>query len=98
VQYEEWRYVVNYPEYSVSNLGNIRRTGATRGRPLTLRADDEGVIYVTPKPDAKDRRWFRLDRIVAMSFLEPPSRMNTPVIHIDGDLKNCRADNLRWEE
>jgi hypothetical protein len=35
--------------------------------------------------------------LVAQAFLDDPVRedFNTP-IHLDGDRKNCRADNLEW--
>jgi hypothetical protein len=96
-EYEEWRYVLNFPEYVVSNLGNIRLTGSYSGRPLTLTADDSGNLMVMLAVDGERRR-LRLDRIVAASFLNPSmdQAMTRDIMHLDGDPFNCRADNLAW--
>jgi len=97
-EYEEWRYVMNFPEYVISNLGNIRRAGGQMGRPLSLHADENGNVFVMLAADGNERRRLRLDKIVAASFL-PPVRgraMSQEIIHLDGNRSNCRSDNLAW--
>lgn len=97
---EEWRYVPNFPEYVVSNLGQIHKTGSNRGRPLDLVPDEDGVIFVRLQPEPHKLYRFRLDRLVAAAFLFGFSGkpMIGEVVHIDGDQSNCRADNLMWSE
>lgn len=97
-EYEEWRYVMNFPEYVISSLGNIRRAGGNTGRPLTLHADDLGNVFVMLSAGRNDRRRLRLDKIVAASFLPPVAgrMMAKEVVHLDGNRSNCRADNLAW--
>lgn len=96
---EEWRYVPNFPEYVVSDFGRLKRAGQSRGRPLSLTFDDDGHAMVAMVVDG-DRNHFRLDRIVAFAFLGAFTYRPRiiEVYHKDGDLTNCRADNLTWRE
>jgi hypothetical protein len=97
---EEWRYAFNFPEYIVSSLGNIRRAGPHSGRPLSLFADDDGNIFVFLTVDGHTRNRYRLDRLVAASFLMSTRGrpLSMDILHIDGDPTNCRVDNLKWVE
>lgn len=99
MEYEDWVYVPNFPEYVVSNLGRIHKTGRVGGRDFDLTPSEDGHIYVNLQIDGNwERRRFRLDRIVAFAFLKVPR--NFPmydVIHLDGDPTNCRATNLKWD-
>lgn len=100
---EEWRYVPNFPEYIVSNLGEVKKTGNKDSKPLYARLLSDGHLYVTlhvPGDDSWEGRRFRLSRIVAAAFLTERWRelLSNEVEHIDGDLHNCRLDNLRWVE
>lgn len=91
---EQWEEIAEFPDYLVSNLGavtNIKRGGTElNGRPnqyghLRVGLVRDGVQYTRG-----------LALIVAEAFVpKPHEHWNTP-IHLDGDVANCRADNLMW--
>jgi NUMOD4 motif len=101
---EEWREIEDFPYYMISNYGRLRHVE----RPETVRKislNDRGFPVVTLYgPDGKTRYLRQINKLVATAFLPPPLPGEHPgdmesnsVWHIDGDLTNCRADNLRWE-
>lgn len=94
--YEEWRYVVGSPEYVVSNLGGLRRTGQRRGRVPGRRFSKDGDILVNLRygPDQTEQK--RLARLVADAFLPERPTNHPDIAFLDGDQTNCRADNLMW--
>jgi hypothetical protein len=67
--------------------------------------NDRGFpVVVLYGPDSKTRYLRQLNNLVADAFLPPKPvfedrgfQETAAVWHIDGDLTNCRADNLRWE-
>lgn len=89
-------------KYEVSNLGEVRRAGYwgyKRRRyhePYVLKqqVDRNGRMKVTLQ-EAGVAHTCHVSRIVALSFVDNPSNA-TQVIHIDGNIKNNKADNLVW--
>lgn len=91
---EEWVQALEFFEYSVSNVGRVRKD--TTGKILTQFVNRQGVLYVSPYLDGVQRSR-SVRRLVAECYLLPPSRpaFDTP-INVDGDLTNNRAVNLMW--
>jgi hypothetical protein len=89
----DWYPVNGFPGYSVNPLGQVRRD--SNGRILVPRYNQYGVPYV-----GLMREWQQcirsLPRLVARTFLQPPSEIFDTPIQIDGDPANCRVDNLMW--
>jgi len=93
---EEWRDILDFPGYKVSNHGNVmNRFGKIM----------EGGIIETPDPAlsyrkvnlVKDKKPYtvRVHRLVALAFLPNPD--NKPEIdHINRDGMDNRLENLRW--
>jgi hypothetical protein len=89
---EEWKQIVDYPNYSVSNYGNIRndKTG------LILKAglDNNGYkrvgLYNNGKP-----KTFEIHKLVGEAFIEK-SEENIIIDHIDRDKLNNNVSNLRF--
>jgi hypothetical protein len=95
----EWRTVAEFPQYIVSDEGEVRRAvggqGARVGRPLkwhfgtttkypNVRLTVGGVV-----------RARCVHKLVSRAFLGPmPDGMQ--VRHLDGDTMNCRAGNLAY--
>lgn len=91
---EQWLPLKGYPGYSASDEGRIRND---------LRDSILAVVRV------KGRRSYvglvqnkvqvkrSLSKLICETFVynERPEYFDTP-IHLDGDLSNCRADNLLW--
>lgn len=89
----EWRRIDGFPDYSINSEGEVRHE--PNRRPLLPRYNQYGVPYVGLMKDWK-QHIRSLPRLVAYTFVSPPSDIfNTP-IQLDGDPGNCRAENLMW--
>lgn len=94
---EEWRPVDEFPHYVVSNYGRVKHTERVDARKVTV--NERGFPVILLSSATSPSRYLRnVNQLVAKAFLPPPRFSDeTSVWHIDGDLSNCRADNLRWE-
>ena len=91
---EEWKIINEFPDYEISNLGNIRKRPNTfrcpNGRMMKKEVNKRGYEQIVI---SKTHRL--VHRLVARAFLENPQ--NLPVVdHIDGNQTNNRVENLRW--
>lgn len=86
----EWRIITDYPEYEVSNLGQIRR----KDKVLKPKLNTKGYYGVDLwKQNQRKRK--RIHRLVACAFL--PNIDNKPCVdHIDRNRTNNEVSNLRW--
>lgn len=90
---EEWLPIDEFPDYVVSNYGSIRN--ALTGRFMKLSPVQYGMPTVAMMFDGHQSRR-SVAGLVANAFIPKPREdFNTP-IHLDGDRKNCRIDNLMW--
>lgn len=82
---EEWKVIESFPDYSVSNLGNIRHNKS--GKSMNKTCDEKGYEYIVFR--------LRVGREVAKAFCENPE--NKPFVdHINRIRHDNRAENLRW--
>jgi hypothetical protein len=90
---EHWKPIREFPEYSVSNFGNIRSNKS--GRILSTSPNQFGVVQVgLMKNGVQYHRSVPL--LVAKGFLPiKPGPFDTP-INLDGDRLNNHIDNLVW--
>lgn len=88
----EWRKLVDYPNYSVSNYGEVRND--TTGGLLHPWTGKVGYKMVKLNDNGK---WQNktVHRLVALTFIPNPQNKAT-VNHKDGDKTNNRLDNLEW--
>lgn len=87
---EQWAAIDGYPNYAVSNLGNV--ANINRGEMLQPRPNDEGYLRVSLSNlgQVKD---FYVHRLVAAAFLRGyDSRYQ--IKPVNGDLNDCRVENL----
>ena len=95
VQMEEWRKIDGYPNYSVSNLGNVRndKTGKALKRVLQNRGYYQIGLYT--KGTGAQPAMMKVSRVVAQAFI--PNPLDHPIVdHIDRDKANDSVSNLRW--
>jgi hypothetical protein len=94
---EEWREIEDFPHYSISNYGRVKHENRVEARKVTV--NDRGFPIVTLFGKDKKTRYLRqINKLVAQAFLPTPMfHDETAVWHIDGDLSNCRVENLKWD-
>lgn len=90
---EEWVPLEEFPGYSVSPLGQVRKDAT--GRVLVMRRNQYGVPYV-----GLMRGWKQhirsLPRLVATAFIPQPNEFFDTPINLDGNRMNNHVDNLVW--
>lgn len=95
---EEWRSIEGFPGYKVSNLGQIlsHRKGDLFGHILKPSRGSRSkralvTLYVDQKP------FYRLvARLVCEAFHGKPQK-GQQAAHLDGDIFNDTAANLKWK-
>lgn len=91
---EEWGVIPEFPSYSVSMLGNVRRDAS--GRILTLLENRDGVVVVGLMGPARTQYKRSVALLVAKQFVPKPNgRFDTPIC-LDGDRYNNSVSNLMW--
>lgn len=91
---EQWRLAPEWPEYSVSSLGRIRRNDTGRIRAAIL-MKSTGYLMVTLTRIGQ-RKMLAIHRLVALAFLGEPPTKGMQVNHKDSDRANPRLENLEW--
>lgn len=99
-QLELWRDVIGYEGYyQVSNFGHVKGIKLTRFRNteriLKPSLDRYGYPYVVLCKDKQRKHW-KLHRLVAFAFLGEPPTPQHEINHIDADRANCVVSNLEW--
>ena len=106
--FEEWRPVTNYAGiYEVSSLGRVRsidraittKNGQTRrysGKVLKFGFHEFGYPKVNLL-NAGDLNCSFVHRLVCEAFHGKQPSPEHEVAHNDGNPKNCRKENLRWD-
>lgn len=96
-QNEIWHEIDEFPHYHVSNYGRIKHVNRDEARKITVNERGFPVVLLSSKT-SPSRYLRQVNMLVAKAFLPPPQfKDETAIWHIDGDLTNCRAENLRWE-
>lgn len=101
---EEWRQIADFPDYSISNHGRVRRdtvseyaAGAMAKPGRILKPDINSVGYqrVMLYLDKRGHRKL-VHRLVGAAFLPPPRPDQKEIAHNDGNRTHNFDSNLRW--
>lgn len=86
----KWKIIENYPNYSVSDTGLIKRNNKL----LKPWLGSRGYLYVSLSKNGKVKK-FSVHRLVANAFL-PKNSNALEVNHLDENKKNNCVSNLEW--
>ena len=90
---ERWEVIPDFPDYTVSNFGNIHNIKSDMPRRTSV--NQFGIIKISLYR-GRELHTRSVAVMVAEVFCEGQTDIfNTP-IHLDGDRHNCGADNLMW--
>jgi hypothetical protein len=98
---EEWRTIADFPEYSVSSLGRVRRDVARHyfpsGRIMAQTVCSAGgYLKINLSHEGKTRTRL-VHRLVCIAFNGVPPTPRHEAAHADGEPTNNRANNLEWK-
>ena len=90
---EIWKNITDFPNYEISNLGNIRNSNNKYiMKPFT---NEAGYLRISLYNDTVKRKKFYIQRLVAQEFLE--NIENKPTVnHINNNPLDNRCCNLEW--
>jgi hypothetical protein len=89
---EEYRTIVGYENYEVSNFGNVKTIKFNR---ILKAGIDGGKYYMVYLSIDGKKTNKRIHKLVTQTFLENPD--NKPCVdHIDGNKLNNNVSNLRY--
>lgn len=92
---ERWKTIPDFPNYSVSDLGNIWNNKFEH--PMQVSKNNYGHLKITlTNPFTGERKDRSVAKLVAEAFVSPPNRLCDRVVVLDGRLDNVAAENLMW--
>lgn len=96
---EEWKEIVGYPGYQVSNLGRVKSLVKAYQRTdkiLKPNPNTIGYMLVQLYPEPRQRKSLLVHRLVMMTFQPNPVMEELSVNHKDLDINNNQICNLEW--
>jgi len=92
---EIWKKIKDYPDYEVSNLGNVKSLKFNKERILKALNDGRGYLTVSLLKNGKGKKK-KIHQLVAMAFLNHiPNYNNIVVDHINNIPTDNRLENIQ---
>jgi molybdenum-dependent DNA-binding transcriptional regulator ModE len=88
---EEWREIFEFPNYSVSNLGNVKNNKTNKLMKINVKG---GYCHISLKNETS-KKSFKVHRLVASAFIPNPEN-KSDVNHEDKNKLNNNVSNLTW--
>lgn len=92
---EIWKKVKDYPEYEISNYGNLRNSNSKECYAFKKKKFGYTKQFYN-KSDKSKGKGIMIHQLVAISFIPNPNNYFY-VGHKDGDVCNNQVDNLYWK-
>ena len=89
-----WKEIPGYPNYEASPEGKIRKADNQQILKARLQPDKVYLMVLIRLPDGRRVKRY-VHRLVALAYCEQKEG-STEVHHINGDVLDNRAENLRW--
>lgn len=92
---EIWKYIPNYPNYQVSNLGNVKSLNFNKEKILKPFINNSGYYRVAISKNGKKKKYY-VHQLVAMAFIEYEiTTRKISIDHINGIKTDNNVDNLQ---
>jgi hypothetical protein len=92
---EEWRVINDFPNYSVSNIGNVMNNKTNKLLKLCDKSGYYNVSLTNITLNNKIKKTMKVHRLVACAFIENPE--NKPEVnHKDKNKLNNKVSNIEW--
>lgn len=92
---EVWKKIQDYPNYQVSNLGNVKRKYKNGKEKILKNCFDKDKYFIVCMSEKNKKTTKRVNILVAKAFIPNPN--NYPIInHINGIKTDNRTENLEW--
>jgi hypothetical protein len=88
---EEWRSISDFPNYSVSNFGNIKNNKTNK----LMRLNNKGGYFHISLINNQSKKSLKVHRLVALAFIDNPED-KPEVNHKDKNKLNNNINNLEW--
>ena len=98
IEDEEWRDILGYDGYQVSDKGRVRKKVKKYDRYYLLKLNKNVLSGRTCVRLSSDKKMATLSvsRLVAFAFIDGHNEEKNTVDHIDGDVNNNCVENLEW--
>lgn len=90
---EKWVELDEFPDYAVSEYGDVVNMRSDYPRKISI--NQQGIAKISLYK-GKELHTRSVAVMVAEAFVEGQNEIFDTPIHLDGDRRNCRADNLMW--
>lgn len=90
----KWKTIEEYPNYMVSDMGEVKSLKFGKERILKGIKDKDGYLIVNLFKEGKAKQYF-IHRLVTLAFLPNPNNLSE-VNHISEIKTDNRVENLEW--